>query len=322
MNKTLLLLLVIFSQFHFFTLSQTDKYPLSEYGREKFDLKGDVKSSEYKLYEPALSDDGELIKGEQKIKQSVGTPDYMYFTKNGFIDSTISYRDLTDKIRVYKTFKFNEAGYPIRRNQYLSDGTIKFYELYNYNDEHLLVQLEHHSYGLLQIKYDFIYNNSGNLTFEIRTNYYHPENDYSHQVGLHEDMVDTLKNYVYDDNNQLITSSPGKSYEKNYTYNANGELESVIYNNENSYTKKRIYNDSITYVTYRGNDVDSVVEYLDNLGNTIKKIYFRNGTFNKAKLKEYKYDEHGNWTFMICQNVDEGNRRKTWIEERIITYFD
>ncbi|QLC65979.1 RHS repeat protein [Flavobacterium sp. LPB0248] len=194
MKNTITLLLLLFLMQSCSTISKTT--------REQNNLKGNVKSVTFKVFE-AIDQDGVLVKGKEHAGLFMGNSVTTY-NKKGFKSEYIVYSLNNELVEYHKKYKYNWRGLVKEEEEFHSNGELKNTRVFNY-------KVEKDSLRIIE-----------KSTSEKDKNY--------------ANKYDRNKNLVYYGGNTLMYDKDGRllkekdAYTTNsYEYDANGNMTRRLY---------------------------------------------------------------------------------------------
>ncbi len=209
-------------------------------------------------------------------KDEKGITSYVY-------DSLNRLEKVTEPDTKNTTYDYDKAGN--RQTETITHGKNTRIHTYTYNELNRLIKLESKQNDSLVEVDNFIYDNNGNETNQLKTTYTN---------GAENSIIETTNRY--NELNQLISTTVGKSTAK-YEYNAEG------------YRNKKEVNGEITKYLYEYDKV--VLEVDENNNQKARNIYGLNllGREVEGQKVYYMYNGHGDITALIDRN---GNQVATY----------
>jgi len=209
-------------------------------------------------------------------KDEKGITSYVY-------DSLNRLEKVTEPDTKNTTYVYDKAGN--RQTETITQGKNTRTHTYTYNELNRLTKLESKQNGSLVEVENFIYDNNGNQTNQLKTTYTN---------GAENSIIETTNRY--NELNQLISATVENSTAR-YEYNAEG------------YRNKKEVNGEITKYLYEYDKV--VLEVDENNNQKARNIYGLNllGREVEGQKVYYMYNGHGDVTALIDRN---GNQVATY----------
>lgn len=278
------------------------------------------------------------------------TEDTIKPKKNYYYRNQTNYNDsITNLFRKYKTAErinelyslnsegifdlktidvFDTAGVLLEKSEYYAKDSTNYKETFEYDGHGYLVENDNWKNGMLRSK---------EINKRIDKNTF-----LSSFITIEENDTATAK-YTYNDNGDMLENiqyrRDGNIWSiENFTYDKKGYLiERMSINFENdSLTEKDVCAYSADYLkkekVFYVNDVKGgrFIETIDKNKNLLEETFYneKNEIYDK-QIREYEYDEKGNWTKMIRTTLMRGFKdgkiifpvKKCFITLREITYY-
>lgn len=294
---------------------------LAEYTLQHYELRGPVQSCKYHYFDANFVD-GRIQKVLEAQNPNVDYPNFMAFTPNGFVESTIVPRDLAGTINFKDTLLFNAEGMPVRMTRYFRDGSIKYYESFEYVNGKMTRWMYHRRDRIQQ---DLVcsYSDDGRILAERETDFYHPEPfDTFYSESDTSDRVIAERFYEYDELGRLVKRVNGTLYTA-YSYLSDGKLQNQIFiDEEGVVTTQKTSGDSLIYAENTTKGLHHLfIKRYNEQGDLVETRTYYDGSYAHRDVFEYTYDEKGNWITRCFGRLDSPYPTY-WCDERTIEYFE
>lgn len=284
-------------------------YHLSEY-----DLSGPVKSFQSTVHEASADASGKLRVGERKERKVITDPDFAWFNPEGYATKLeyLGSRKGPFELNIFETFQHDAQGRPVKMEVFNAGKTEpKTIEEMKYEGEFMVLK-SRYKYDKLQSTREFKYSESGELEYEIDTDIYHQEDDYT---GSYDNYGNPVTHDTHD------TLYP--EYNLAYDMHRRAKPEKVLLEDGRSYNQ--YLGDTVIFIRYENTSPlpDSTIYIYDSHNHLIFVDHYAKGKQEYSYHHVYEYDEKDNWTrhFKISTFYSNSFFQKMEAEVREIEYY-